>query len=86
VALGAIGGLRERGIAVPRDISVVGFDDIALSAYVDPPLTTVHLPAHDLGLAAGRALLDRIARRPVADRTVLPIKLVVRTSTRPFAG
>jgi DNA-binding LacI/PurR family transcriptional regulator len=83
VALGAIGGLRERSIAVPHDVSVVGFDDIALSAYVDPPLTTVHLPAHDLGLAAGRALLDRIARRPVADRTVLPIELIVRGSTAP---
>jgi DNA-binding LacI/PurR family transcriptional regulator len=86
VALGAIGGLRERGIGVPADVSVVGFDDIALSAYVDPPLTTIHLPAHDLGLVAGRALLDRIARRPVAERTVLPIELVIRTSTRPFAG
>jgi LacI family transcriptional regulator len=86
VALGAIGGLRERGLRVPDDVSVVGFDDIALAAYVDPPLTTIHVPAHELGLAAGRALLDRIARRPVAERTVLPIELVVRGSTAPPAG
>jgi DNA-binding LacI/PurR family transcriptional regulator len=83
VALGAIGGLRERGLHVPADVSIVGFDDIALAAYVDPPLTTIHVPARELGLAAGRALLDRIARRPVAQRTLLPIELVVRGSTAP---
>ena len=81
VALGAIGGLRGRGIQVPADVSVVGFDDIALAAYVDPPLTTIHLPAHELGVTAGRALLDRIAHRPVAERTLLPIELIVRGST-----
>ena len=86
VALGAIGGLRARGIRVPAQVSVVGFDDIALAAYVDPPLTTIHLPAHQLGLAAGRALLDRIAQRPVAERTILPIELIVRGSTAPPTG
>lgn len=86
VALGAIGGLRERAIRVPDDVSVVGFDDIALAAYVDPPLTTVRLPAHELGLAAGRALLDRVAHRPVAERTLLPTELVIRSSTRPADG
>jgi DNA-binding LacI/PurR family transcriptional regulator len=86
VALGAIGALRDHGYRVPDDVSVVGFDDIALAAYVDPPLTTVHLPAHELGLAAGRALLDRIAHREVAERTLLPTELVVRSSTAPAAG
>src|SRR5204863_6706970 len=82
----AMGALRDRGYRVPEDLSVVGFDDIALAAYVDPPLTTVHLPAHELGLAAGRALLDRIAHREVAERTLLPTELVVRSSTAPAAG
>ena len=45
VALGAIGALREAGIRVPHDCSVVGFDDIPLAAYFDPPLTTIRLPA-----------------------------------------
>jgi LacI family transcriptional regulator len=83
VAFGAIAAIREAGLSVPADISVVGFDDIALAAYFDPPLTTVRLPAHDLGLAAGTALLDRVAGRPVPDRTLLPTELIVRSSTAP---
>ena len=86
VALGALSALRERGLRVPGDVSVVGFDDIPLAAYLHPSLTTVRLPAHELGLAAGRALLDRIARREVARRTLLPTELVVRSSTAPAAG
>ena len=83
VAFGAIAAIREAGLRVPQDISVVGFDDIALAAYFDPPLTTVHLPAYDLGVAAGTVLLDRVANRPVPDRTVLPTELIVRSSTTP---
>ena len=69
VALGAIGALREAGRRVPDDVSIVGFDDIPLAAYFDPPLTTVRLPAYELGHAAGRALLERIAgsRDPAQD-------------------
>jgi LacI family transcriptional regulator len=81
VAVGAIGALKAAGLRVPADVSVVGFDDIALAGFVDPPLTTVHVPAYQLGLEAGRALVDRIAGRPVQERTVLPTKLVVRSST-----
>jgi LacI family transcriptional regulator len=83
VALGVIAGLRSAGLTVPHDISIVGFDDIPVAAFVDPPITTIHLPAHELGLATGRALLDRIAGRPVEPRTLLPIDLVVRASTAP---
>ena len=83
VAFGAMAAIREAGLRVPDDISVVGFDDIPLAAYFDPPLTTVHLPAHDLGRAAGVALLDRINGLPIEARTVLPTRLVVRSSTAP---
>jgi DNA-binding LacI/PurR family transcriptional regulator len=84
VALGAIGALREAGIRVPHDCSVVGFDDIPLAAYFDPPLTTIRLPASELGQAVGRALLARIAD-PTAPphRTLLPTELIVRASTAP---
>jgi DNA-binding LacI/PurR family transcriptional regulator len=81
VAFGAIAAIREAGLRVPDDISVVGFDDIALAAFFDPPLTTVHLPAYDLGVAAGTALLDRVAGKPVPERTLLPTELIVRSST-----
>lgn len=83
VALGVIGALREAGRRVPLDVSVIGFDDIPLAAFFDPPLTTVRLPAHDLGRAAGRALLERIRGRPVPARMLLPTELVVRGSTGP---
>ena len=83
VAFGAIGALREAGLRVPGHVSVVGFDDIPLAAYFDPPLTTVRLPAFELGQAAGRALLDRIADRAVPARTLLPTELIVRASTAP---
>jgi len=83
VAFGAIAAIREAGLTVPRDVSVVGFDDIALAAFFDPPLTTVRLPAFDLGLAAGTALLDRVAGRSLPDRTLLPTELIVRSSTAP---
>jgi DNA-binding LacI/PurR family transcriptional regulator len=83
VALGAIGALREAGKRVPHDISIVGFDDIPLAAYFDPPLTTVRLPAFELGQAAGRALLERIADRDIPARTLLPTELIVRASTAP---
>ena len=72
VALGAIGALREAGRRVPDDVSIVGFDDIPLAAYFDPPLTTVRLPAFELGQAAGRALLERIADRAIAAADAAP--------------
>lgn len=81
VAFGAIAAIREAHLRVPDDVSIVGFDDIALAAFFDPPLTTVRLPAYDLGQAAGAALLDRISGRPVPDRTLLPTDLIVRSST-----
>jgi LacI family transcriptional regulator len=86
VALGVIAALREAGLRVPGDVSVVGFDDILLAAFYDPPLTTVRLPARRLGQAVGQALIDRIAGRAVPARTLLPTQLVVRGSTAPPAG
>ncbi len=81
VAVGVLRALREAGLRVPDDVSVVGFDDIALAAFVDPPLTTVRLPARALGMAAGRALVERLAGRWKVDRHLLDTELVVRAST-----
>ena len=86
VAIGAMAGLREAGFSIPRDVSVVSFDAIPLAAYLDPPLTTIRLPAYDLGLAAGRAILELIGGRAVAARTLLPTELVVRASSAPRHG
>lgn len=83
VALGAIGALRERGLRVPFDISVVGFDDIPLVAFFDPPLTTIRVPAFDLGHAAGLALLARLDGSVAPTETLLPTELIVRGTTAP---
>lgn len=83
VAFGALRALREASLRVPHDVSVVGFDDIALARHFDPPLTTVHLPARALGQAAGRALVERLEGRLGADRLLLDTRMVVRDSTAP---
>jgi DNA-binding LacI/PurR family transcriptional regulator len=83
VAFGAIGAVRARRQRVPDDVSIVGFDDIPVAAFFDPPLTTVRLPAYELGHAAGIALLDRLSHASVPARTLLPTELVVRASTGP---
>jgi LacI family transcriptional regulator len=81
VAFGALRALREAGRRVPADVSVVGFDDIPLARHFDPPLTTIRLPARELGAAAGRALVERLAGRAGTERTLLPTELIVREST-----
>jgi len=66
---------------VPRDVSLVGYDDIALAAYTAPPLTTVRQPKDELGGQAVRMLLNLLTATPVANLK-LPVELVVRESTR----
>jgi LacI family transcriptional regulator, repressor for deo operon, udp, cdd, tsx, nupC, and nupG len=84
MALGAIRAVRQRGLEVPRDISVVGYDDSPLVAFTDPPLTTVRQPVHAMGLAAVRALIDEINGHgaPHTEYLFRP-ELVVRGSTAP---
>ncbi|MFC7329615.1 LacI family DNA-binding transcriptional regulator [Marinactinospora rubrisoli] len=82
MALGAVRAARERGLSVPRDFSVVGYDDSQLIAFTDPPLTTVRQPIQAMALAAVRALCDEIAGH-AASRTeyMFTPELVVRGST-----
>jgi LacI family transcriptional regulator len=84
MALGALCALAEAGVRVPRDLSVIGFDDIPPAAYAVPPLTTIAQPVGAMGEAAVERLLARIegAKEPAAVR-VLPVTLVVRRSTAP---
>jgi LacI family repressor for deo operon, udp, cdd, tsx, nupC, and nupG len=82
MALGAIRAIRGRGLAVPGDVSVVGYDDSLLIGFTDPPLTTVRQGVQAMGAAAVRALLDEIAGLPAprAEYVFRP-ELVVRGST-----
>jgi LacI family transcriptional regulator len=87
VATGVVRALRSAGRRVPQDLAVAGFDDIPVAAYFDPPLTTIHLPARDLGAVSGRVLLERVAGRAVPARTLLPTELVIRDSAGvPYPG
>lgn len=85
VAIGAMRALRDLGLGVPSDVSVVGFDDIDLATYVDPALTTVHQPIDGKGEEAVRALVAVIERPGSVDveHRRLDTHLVVRGSTGP---
>ena len=82
VALGAVRAARRRGLSVPADVSVVGCDDSAVTAFVDPPLTVVRPPARAMGAAAVTALLDQISGAGLTRHEyVFRPDLVVRGST-----
>jgi LacI family transcriptional regulator len=82
-AYGARLALFRRGIRVPDDISLVGFDDLEGSAYTIPPLTTIHQPTTDMGLAAARAVLSLLEGQPIALPTHA-VDLVIRESAAPL--
>lgn len=81
VAFGAIAAVRDRGLSVPTDLAIVGFDDVRMARYIDPHLTTVHLPAFELGHTAAQLLANWIdeGETPPA-QVLLPTQLVVRQS------
>lgn len=83
VAIGLIRGLTARGLRVPRDVSVVGFDNIPVADLITPGLTTVAAPLYTEGATATRHLLTLVAsgQRGTSLSAVLPVKLVVRGST-----
>jgi len=88
LAMGVMAAARAEGLAVPRDVSVTGFDDIAAAAHARPALTTVHQELRLKGYAAARLLLDAPATATATDGTPaedqdlgLPFELVVRRST-----
>lgn len=81
MAIGAIRAVRERGLRVPDDIAIVGFDDIAYAAYVDPPLTTVAQPCYEIGRTAMEMVLHLIRGEPIPQpQRVLEDRLVIRRS------
>ncbi len=85
MAIGAMSAALEAGLSVPKDLSVVGFDDIHLASFVNPPLTTVAQPKFELGRVAARMLLERIDNHELAPRRCRSVpQLIVRRSTAPF--
>lgn len=83
MAIGAITICKQKGLRVPQDISIVGFDDVDIAEFYDPPLTTVRQPRRELGRRAMVELLSLLEdnEREAGERIVLPHTLVVRGST-----
>ncbi len=73
--------LYRKGIRVPDDISLVGFDDLPGSSYTTPPLTTIRQPLYEIGLLSTNALL-RLINGETVDTQVPPLELIVRETTR----
>ncbi|GHU66774.1 LacI family transcriptional regulator [Clostridia bacterium] len=86
MAIGAISAMNDLGKSVPGDVSVVGFDDMPFSAYMNPPLTTIRQHSFKKGLLAARMLLDIIEGKDTKQRIEMPVELVVRNSTREYLG
>jgi DNA-binding LacI/PurR family transcriptional regulator len=80
IAIGAMRAAREKGLAIPVDLSVVGFDDLFVSSYIDPPLTTVRQPKHQMGRDAAQILLELLAGAKPESR-ITQGELIVRQST-----
>jgi len=81
MAVGALKALREAGLRVPEDVAIVGYDDVELARFTDPPLTTVRQPIYELGRMAVQLLLRQLEegmRDP--QRVILPTELVIRSS------
>lgn len=86
VAFGLIAGLTNRGVSVPDEISVVGFDDIEMSEFYVPALTTIRQHRRELGSSAARNLLNRLDNSEVvacSEPELIDVDLVVRASTAP---
>jgi len=82
MAIGAMRALREAGRRVPEDVSVIGFDDMPLASYFDPPLTTMRQEPFEMGRIAARLLIEEIENPDAAHQQLfLPAELVVRSST-----
>jgi|GEM_PF-4743120 len=80
IALGALGELRRRGIRVPDDIALAGFDDQEACRFSDPPLTTVFQPFYQQGVSAVSALMQLIGKPPTNPSVILQTQMVVRGS------
>ncbi|MFN8459991.1 MAG: LacI family DNA-binding transcriptional regulator [Anaerolineae bacterium] len=79
-AIGVMNALNEKGLRIPEGISVVGFDDLELSAFLTPPLTTINAPTEGVGKMAAQYLFKLLANQEVDLATLLPTKMVIRRS------
>lgn len=81
MAFGAMKAARELGLNVPKDLGVVGFDNVPPGSYFDPPLTTVEIPMYDIGVASMRMLIELLSGEKFDKLRLFNTKLIVRGST-----
>lgn len=86
VAIGCFAQLRARSQQAPRDVSIVGFDDIPVASFLDPALTTVRIDTEDLGRQAWALLWGQLDRDEEPSSVTISTELVLRASTGPAAG
>ena len=82
-AIGALSAIRQHGLTVPGDISIVGFDDIGIASYTQPPLTTIRHPKHQMGRAATEMLLSLLKESVPSSVRKVQGELIVRESAAP---
>jgi DNA-binding LacI/PurR family transcriptional regulator len=86
MAVGALQAVRSYGLRVPRDMSIVGFDDIPMAAHTAPPLTTVDVPKYYMGQLAVRLLRQlHESQTPLRSHSLVEARLIIRESTAPLA-
>lgn len=81
IAIGCIAEAQARGMSVPGDLSVVGIDDLDMSAHLSPSLTTVHVPTAQIGAEAAKKLVAILQNQPVETASELAVELIVRRSS-----
>jgi DNA-binding LacI/PurR family transcriptional regulator len=85
-AIGAMRAVREQGLRVPRDVSIAGFDDLFLSSYTDPPLTTIRQPKREMGLQASEILLQLLGGEKPESRITTGVLVVRESTAQPQSG
>lgn len=85
IAIGVYRAVRELGLRIPDDVAVASFNDIPAAQFLHPPLSTVRLPAEEIGETAVDLLLQRISGRSLAQRIIIASEIQWRASTRPAA-
>ena len=86
MAVGAYRAIHELGLKIPDDIAIASFNDISVAQFLNPPLSTVHLPSEEIGETAVDQLVERIAGRETAKQTILASRIIWRGSARRPTG
>jgi LacI family transcriptional regulator len=80
MAVGAYRAVHDLGLHIPRDVAIASFNDISVAQFLNPPLSTVRLPAEEIGETAVELLLERIGGRELAKRITLASRIIWRGS------